>query len=75
MRADTSCIETHEHVCQALWHICYVKTSAYNIADQRIQELGSVNLHRGYLLFRYEYQIYFIECIENISIFTSAQHE
>ena len=26
---------------------------------------------RGYLFFWSEYQIYFIECVENISIFTS----
>ena len=28
--------------------------------------------HRGYLLFFGEYQIYFIECVENIRNFTSA---
>ena len=31
--------------------------------------------NRGYLLFLGEYQIYFIECVENIRIFMSAQHE
>ena len=31
-------------------------------------------LYRGYLLFGGEYQIYFIECVENIRIFMSAQH-
>ena len=31
--------------------------------------------NRGYLLFWSEYQIYFIECVENIRIFMSAQHE
>ena len=34
-----------------------------------------VYINRGYLLFRGEYQIYFIECVENIRIFMSAQHE
>ena len=29
-------------------------------------------INRGYLLFLGEYQIYFIECDENISKFTSA---
>ena len=29
-------------------------------------------IHRGYLLFGGEYQIYFIECVVNISIFMSA---
>ena len=29
-------------------------------------------IYRGYLLFLGEYQIYFIECVENISNFTSA---
>ena len=28
--------------------------------------------HRGHLPFSGEYQIYFIECVENISNFTSA---
>ena len=32
-------------------------------------------IYRGYLLFWGEYQIYFIEWVENIRIFTSAQHE
>ena len=33
----------------------------------------SVNgIYRGCLLFLSEYQIYFIECVENISNFTSA---
>ena len=32
-------------------------------------------IYRGYLLFWGEYQIYFIECFENIRIFTSAQHQ
>ena len=31
--------------------------------------------YRGYLLFWGEYQIFFIECLENISNFTSALHE
>ena len=29
-------------------------------------------IHRGYFTFSGEYQIYFIECVENISNFTSA---
>ena len=29
----------------------------------------------GYLLFLGEYQIYFIECVENISNLTNAKHE
>ena len=29
-------------------------------------------LHRGYLIFRGENQIYFIKCVEHIRIFTSA---
>ena len=32
-------------------------------------------IHKGYLLFWGEYQIYFIECVENIRIFMSVQHE
>ena len=32
-------------------------------------------IYRGYLLFLGEYQIYFIECVENIRIFTSSQQE
>ena len=36
-------------------------------------ETGKID--RGYLLFRGEYQIYFIRCVENIRIFMSAQHE
>ena len=32
-------------------------------------------INRGYLLFWGEHQIYFIECVENIRIFMSAQHE
>ena len=31
-------------------------------------------INRGYLLFLGEYQIYFIECVENIRIFRSAQY-
>ena len=31
-------------------------------------------INRGYLLFLGEYRIYFIECVENIRIFMSAQH-
>ena len=34
-----------------------------------------MSIYRGYLLFWGEYQIYFIECVENIRIFMSAQHE
>ena len=30
------------------------------------------DINRGYLLFLGEYQIYFIECVEKISNFTSA---
>ena len=32
-------------------------------------------INRGYLLLFGEYQIYFIECVENIIFFTTAQHE
>ena len=38
----------------------------------RDNESRLTSIHRGYLLFLGEYQIYFIECVENISDFTSA---
>ena len=41
----------------------YLEVSLYNYNHER---------YRGYLLFLGEYQIYFIGCVENSSIFTSA---
>ena len=37
-----------------------------------LQYIIHSQIYRGYLLFRGEYQIYFIECVEIISNFTSA---
>ena len=42
---------------------------------RRLITSKGLQIYTGYLLFWGEYQIYFIECVENIRIFTSAQHE
>ena len=41
------------------------------VDDEYMQNQNDM-INRGYLLFCGEYQIYFIECVENISNFTSA---
>ena len=53
-------------------------TICWRTQFQRIKcflQVKNSQINRGYLLFWCEYQIYFIECVENIRIFMSAQHE
>ena len=38
-------------------------------------QIPSREIQRVYLRFGGKYEIYFIECVENIRIYTSAQHE
>ena len=47
----------------------------HKMLDEDVLNVLSSAINRGYLLFLGEYQIYCIECVENIKIFTSAQHE
>ena len=48
------------------------KVKFYADTDTIFFEVAVLRIHRGYLLFGGEYQIYFIECGENISKLTSA---
>ena len=59
---------------------CHVHLLSHNYWSCQINSINlnvysKLQIYRGYLLFWGEYQIYFIECVENIRIFTSAQHE
>ena len=66
---------------QIFGHLDFFKKQIYNFIHSATsscfvsQTIFKKQIYRGYLLFWGEYQIYFIECVENIRIFMRAQHE
>ena len=67
--------ETLSSLRRGYLHCNWCNVSPYANNQINTAFCGKTMIHRGYLLIWGEYQIYFIECVENIRIFMSAQHE
>ena len=64
---DTDCL-----LSRLLKSYVYIKRVLHRITETGVYRHPKLGINRGYLLFSGKYQIYFIECVENISNFTSA---